>query len=85
MQRSLLAIAAAFSVVVFSSSGALSGPYPYGDAPYTLNWGYYPQIESGCWKWNWQQYQWDDHCPVYVHPKAYMYPRAGGVVLRTKG
>jgi len=86
MQRSLLAIAAAFSFVVLSNSAALSGPYPYGDAPYTLSWwGYYPQIESGCWKWNWQQYQWDDHCPVYVQPKAYMYPRAGGVVLRTRG
>ncbi len=86
MQRSLLAIAAAFSLVVLSNSAALSGPYPYGDAPYTLSWwGYYPQIESGCWKWNWQQYQWNDQCPVYVQPKAYMYPRTGGAVLRTRG
>ena len=34
-------------------------------------------------RWNWQQYQWDDHCPVYVHPKAFMYPSRA--VLRTRG
>ena len=83
MQKSLFAIiAAAFSLVLLSSSGA--GAYPYGDEPYSLNWDFYPQIQSGCWKWNWQQYQWNDTCPVYVHPKAYMYPRAGAV-LRTRG
>jgi hypothetical protein len=48
MQRSLLAIAAAFSFLIATSGGAISGPYPFGDAPYTLNWGSYPQIESGC-------------------------------------
>jgi len=47
--------------------------------------GYDPEIQSGCWKWNWQQYHWNNHCPVYVHPKAYMYPRSPRVVLRTKG
>ena len=86
MQKSLFAItAAAFSVLILSSSGAQSGPYPYGDEPYTLNWWYYPQIQTGCWKWNWQQYLWNDYCPAYVSPKAYMYPRASRVVLRTRG
>ena len=85
MQKSLLAIAAAFSFLIATSGGAISGPYPFGDEPHTLNWGYYPAIESGCWKWNWQQSQYNDHCPVYVHPKAYMYPRSSRVVLRTKG
>ena len=88
MQKSLFAIiAAAFSVLVLSTSGAQSGSYyPYGDPPYTLNWWYYPQIQNGCWQWNWQQYQWDDTCPVYIYPKAYMfYPRHSRAVLRTKG
>jgi hypothetical protein len=85
MQKALFAIAGALSLMLVSTGGAYSGAYyPFGDEPYTLNWGYYPQIESGCWKWNWQQYQWNDHCPVYVHPKAYMYPRSR-VVLRTRG
>jgi len=82
MQKSLLAIAAAFSFFVATSGSAISGPYPFGDAPYTLTWGYYPQIEQGCWRWNWQQYEYNNHCPVFLHPKAYMYSRA---VLRTKG
>jgi hypothetical protein len=68
MQRSLFAIiVAAFSVVVLSTSSAHSGSYPFGDEPYRLNWGYDPEIQSGCWTWNWQQYHWDDHCPLYVH------------------
>jgi hypothetical protein len=78
-------VATTISIVLLSSTGAQSGSYPFGDPPYTLNFGPEPQIENGCWKWNWQQYQWDDHCPVYVHPKAYMYPRARAAVLRTKG
>jgi hypothetical protein len=85
MQKSLLAIAAGFSLLIATSGAAISGPYPFGDEPYTLNWGYYPQIEKACWKWNWQLYEYNDHCPVYVHPKAYMYPRSSRVVLRTKG
>jgi hypothetical protein len=86
MQKSFFGIiGAAFSIVVLSSSGAYCGAYPFGDEPYRLNWGYDPEIQSGCWKWNWQQYQWDDHCPVYVNPKAYMYPRSRRVVLRTRG
>jgi hypothetical protein len=83
--KSLFAItAAAFSVMLFSGSAAYAGPY-FGDEPYRLIWGYDPGVESGCLKWNWQQYQWNDNCPIYVHPKAYMYPRSSGVVVRTKG
>ena len=85
MQKSILALAAAVAIMGLSVSGASADPYPFGDPPYRLNWEYDPEIQNGCWKWNWQQYQWDDHCPVYVNPKAYMYPRAGRVVLRTKG
>ena len=86
MRKSFLAILiSAGSVLVLSTGGAVAGSYPFGDPPYTLNWDYYPQVQSGCWKWNWQQYQWDDHCPVYVQPKAYMYPRSRPAVLRTRG
>ncbi len=86
MQKPLFAIvAAAFSVLVLSTGAARSDPYPFGDPPYTLNWEYYPQIQNGCWKWNWQQYLWNDYCPVYVHPKAYMYYPHSRVVLRTRG
>jgi hypothetical protein len=86
MQKSLFGIAAAaFSLVLLSGSGAYAGPYPFGDEPNRLNWGYDPGIESGCLRWNWQQYLWNDYCAVYVHPKAYMYPRSSRVVLRTKG
>jgi hypothetical protein len=88
MQKSLLAIsAAAVSAMLLSTAPAYSDPYPYafGDPPYTLNWWYYPQIQSGCWKWNWQQYLWNDYCPVYVHPKAYMYYPHSRAVLRTRG
>ena len=85
MQKSLLAIiATAFSLLVLSSSGAVSGPYPFGDEPYRLNWEFDPEIQTGCWKWNWQNYQWNDYCAVYVRPKAYMYPRSSRVVLRSK-
>lgn len=86
MRRSLLTVlAVASSFVMASAASASGGAYPFGDPPYTLNWDYHPQIQSGCWKWNWQQYQWDDHCPVYVNPKAYMYPRSRPMVLRTRG
>src|SRR4051812_3392704 len=72
--------------VAFSSGSALSGPYVLGDEPYRLNWGdSSASIESGCLKWNWQQYHWNDYCPVYVKPKAYMYPFARRVVLRSRG
>ena len=85
MQSSTFAIVAAAFSVVLSASSAQAGPYPFGDQPYRLDWGYDPEIESGCWKWNWQLYQWNDHCARYVHPKAYMYPRSSRVVLRTRG
>jgi hypothetical protein len=85
MQKSIWAGVIAVSVMVPCTSSAQSGPYPFGDTPYRLNWEYNPEIQSGCWKWNWQQYQWDDHCPVFVNPKAYMYPRARRAALRVKG
>ncbi len=85
MPKSFCVAAAAFSIVVVSTSAAQCGTYPFGDEPYRLDWGYDPGIESGCLQWNWQQYQWKDHCPVYVHPKAYMYPQSHRAVLRTKG
>ena len=81
MQKSLFTV---FATVVFlSSASAYAGPYPFGDEPYRLDWGYDPHIQSGCLKWNWQQSYWNDHCPIYVRPKAYMYP--GRTVLRVKG
>ena len=71
MQKSLFAIVtAAFAVTVLSGTGAHAGPYPYGDQPYRLNWQYNPEIASGCLKWNWQEYQWNDSCPVYVYPEG---------------
>jgi len=86
MQRNMLAMAAAaFSVILLSTGSAQSGPYPFGNKPYRLDWVYEPAIASGCWKWNWQQHQWNDHCPRYVHPKAFMYPHSSRVVLRSKG
>ena len=87
MRNSFYAIiAAAFSAVLLSGNVAhADGPYPFGDPPYTLNWWYYPQIQTGCWKWNWQQYLWNDYCPVHVQPKAYMYYPHSRVVLRTRG
>jgi hypothetical protein len=85
MLKSLFAIStAAASVMLFSISTAYSGTYPFGDAPYRLNWGYDPGIESGCLRWNWQQYGWDDYCPVYFHPKAYMFPGYSRAAVRSK-
>jgi hypothetical protein len=82
MQKSLCAItAAAILALSLSGSAANAGAYPFGDEPYRLNWGYDAAVESGCLKWNWQQYQWNDACPVYIHPKAYMHPRATHVVF----
>jgi hypothetical protein len=86
MQKSFSAIiATAAAIVVLSSTAARCGDYPFGDPPYRLDYVVEPQIESGCWKWNWQLYQWQDRCPVYVHPKAYMFSGSSRVVLRTKG
>jgi hypothetical protein len=81
MQKSLFAIIA---VTVLSGTGAIAQPYPFGDQPYRLNWAYDPKLASGCLKWNWQEYQWNDFCPVYVYPKTYMHPRSAHVVFPTK-
>lgn len=60
--------------------------HAFGDEPYLSGLEYEAAESSGCLKWNWQQHAWYDHCPQYVHPKAYMYPRARlRTVLRTKG
>lgn len=61
--------------------------HAFGDEPYWPGFGnrYEPAIASGCWRWNWQQYSWYDHCPSYVRPKAYMYPRSYRVAVRAKG
>jgi hypothetical protein len=91
MKKSL--IEKSFVQIVVLSAALLSGGaayaggagYVFGDEPYRLNWGYDPDIQSGCRKWNWQQYGWDDYCPIYFHPKAYMYPRSSRVMLRTRG
>jgi hypothetical protein len=56
----------------------------FGDQPYVPGVEAEAAVKSGCLRWNWQQYSWYDHCPMYVHPKAYMYPRSR-VVLRTRG
>jgi len=62
----------------------VTGAFAFGDQPYLSGLADEPEVTSGCWRWNWQQHGWYDHCPRYVHPKAYMYPRAR-VVLRTRG
>ena len=78
------AVSGAFLLVLLPVNGAQA----FGDEPRWpgFGYGYEPAIASGCWKWNWQQYSWYDHCPAYVHPKAYMYSRPSSrTVLRTKG
>jgi hypothetical protein len=85
MKKSIVAIVAFSTVLLGGAACAGGAAYPFGDQPYRLNWGYDPEIQSGCWKWNWQQYGWDDYCPSYIHPKAYMYPRRSRVALRTRG
>ena len=78
-------VAIATAVCLYASPVSAQGPYPFGDEPYRLNWYPDPEIAAGCWKWNWQLYQWQDRCPVYVNPKAYMFSRSSRAVLRTKG
>jgi hypothetical protein len=85
MLKSYLAVVVAAVGLLGSSGAAQSGPYPFGDEPYRLDWLYEPEITNGCWKWNWQQYQWNNFCPTYVQPKAFMYPRSARAVVRTKG
>src|SRR3954451_20562414 len=72
-------------MVVFLSSAAYSRSYRYGDQSYRLDWGTEPQIETACWRWNWQLHHWNNYCPAYVQPKAFMYPRSRHVLLRTRG
>lgn len=78
------AISGAFLLVLLPADGAQA----FGDGPRWPEFGYSyePAAAPGCLRWNWQQYSWYDHCPVYAHPKAYMYrgssPRA---ILQTKG
>jgi hypothetical protein len=84
MLRSYLAIGAA-AVGLMASPAAAQSVYPFGDPPYRLDWTYEPETANGCWRWNWQQYQWDNFCPTYIQPKAYMHPRTARAVLRTKG
>lgn len=73
--------ALAFVAAVVGSSDAMA----FGEEPYWPGIGREPAIESGCWRRNWQQHSWYEHCPVYVRPKAYMYPSSSRVVLRTRG
>ncbi|WP_042335616.1 hypothetical protein [Bradyrhizobium sp. DOA9] len=80
----LVAIVAAACLCALPAS-AQTGPYPFGDEPYRLDWYPDPATATGCLKWNWQQHHWDNYCPVVVQPKAYMYPRARAVVVRAKG
>lgn len=68
------------SVMLFGSNEARA----FGE-PGWVEFNYDPAIASGCLRWNWQQYSYYDHCPVYVRPKAYVYPRFRRTVLRTKG
>jgi hypothetical protein len=78
---SIFLSAAVVLVTLFSVNDARA----FGDEPYLPGLNDEPAITSGCWKWNWQQYSWYDHCPVYVRPKAYMYRSSYRPVLRTKG
>ena len=77
--------------ILFSAAVALmtlvsvNAAYAIGDEPVLPGLNYEPGITSGCWRWNWQQYAWYDHCPNYVHPKAYMYRSSYRPVVRAKG
>jgi hypothetical protein len=56
--------------------------FAWGDAPSRQ---FDSAIDASCWKWNWYQHAYYNVCPVYLHPKAYMYPRHIGAALRVKG
>jgi len=56
--------------------------HAFGDMPDSY---FDPLIDVGCWRWNWYQHANYNVCPVYVHPKAYMFPRRSPVALRVKG
>jgi len=54
----------------------------FGDDPN----GYYaPLVDVGCWRWNWYQHAYYNVCPVYPHPKAYMYPTRPRAIVAAKG
>lgn len=53
------------------------GDYPDGQ--------FVPYIDVGCWRWNWYQHAYYNVCPVYPHPKAYMYPTRARAVVGAKG
>lgn len=71
----LAAFAAAFAV----QSGRAQA---FGDVPDSY---FDPAVDVGCLKWNWYQHANYNVCPVYPHPKAYMYPRRVRAALRVKG
>ncbi len=77
---------AAVYVTVLLSCLFAGSAHAFGDRPYWPGFAneYEPEIASGCWKWNWQQHSWYDHCPLYVRPKAYMFSRTGSA-LRLRG
>ncbi len=73
------------AAVLFFGVLSINNAHAIGDVPDVPGLNYEPGIISGCSKWNWQQYAWYDHCPAYVHPKAYMYRRSSyRTVLRAR-
>lgn len=77
-----------FSAVLFLLAIASADKtFAIGDPPYwSGTYAYEPALDQpGCLIWNWQQYSWYNNCPVYVRPKAIMYPYRATTVLRTKG
>ena len=76
--RRILILAALAVTFAVPSGRALA----FGDAPD----GYFdPAVDVGCWKWNNHQHAEYNVCPVYPHPKAYLYPRRVHAAIRTKG
>ena len=67
------------AVAVFAPATSAKAFGDYPDGYYA--WG----IDVGCWRWNWYQHAYYNVCPVYPHPKAYMYPRRAPVVIGSKG
>jgi hypothetical protein len=85
VMATLRSILAGALLAAFLPSGSALA---FADGPRWPEFGYGDgaAIASGCLRWNWQQYSWYDHCPVYVRPKAYMYPASSlRSVVRVKG
>lgn len=76
--RSVLILPILVAALLIPAGRALA----LGDAPDT---SFDPAIDAGCLQWNWYQHAYYNVCPVYLHPKAYMYPRRVGAALRVKG